>query len=98
MAQVGSFCPARRSFVGRKAWYNWPMVITVRPDDVRGAPPIMPAHVELGGLGAEEAFEMRLLARDGELFVLVDGEPAPRPVTGIWPDPHDGSRLTLFFG
>jgi hypothetical protein len=56
----------------------------------------MPAHVELGGLSPEDAFTIRLLARDGELWVRVAGEAEPRRVSGIWQDPHDAGRLTLF--
>lgn len=71
-------------------------LLTVGPDDLRGAPPIMPVHIELAGLSVEEAFELRLLARDGELRVQVDGEAEPRLVRGLWADPHDPARLTLF--
>ncbi len=73
------------------------MEIAVKPDDVRGAPPIMPAHVELPDVTAEDAFAMRLLARDGDLWVRVAGEASPRQVTGIWSDPHNAARVTLFF-
>jgi hypothetical protein len=83
------------------------MEIDVQPSDLRGAPPIMPAHVELSGVSAEDAFTMRLFARDGGLRradlppslapgVRVAGEAAPRLVTGIWTDPHNSARLTLF--
>lgn len=72
------------------------MEISVDANDLRGAPPIMPAHVELSDLSPEDAFAMRLLARDGELCVRVQGEPAARRVTGIWADPHNAARLTLF--
>jgi hypothetical protein len=72
------------------------MEIAVQPGDLRGAPPIMPAHVELTDVSAEDAFTMRLLARGGELWVRVAGEAAPRQVTGIWTDPHNPARLTLF--
>ncbi|HVB11222.1 MAG TPA: hypothetical protein VNM16_12770 [Bacillota bacterium] len=73
------------------------MEIAVQATDLRGAPPIMPAHVELPDVSAEDAFAMRLLARDGDLWVRVAGEAARRQVTGIWTDPHNAARLTLFF-
>lgn len=73
------------------------MEIAVEADEVRGAPPIMPAHVELPEVSAEDAFAMRLLARDGDLWVRVSGEASPHRVTGIWSDPHNAARVTLFF-
>ena len=73
------------------------MEIAVEPDEVRGAPPIMPAHVELPDVSAEDAFAMRLLARDGDLWVRVAGEASPHRVTGFWTDPHNAARVTLFF-
>jgi hypothetical protein len=82
------------------------METDVPPTGLRGAPPILPAHAELPEVSAEDAFTMRLLARDGGTHpawptpsaaaVRVAGEAAPRRVAGIWTDPHNAARLTLF--
>lgn len=76
------------------------MIVKASKKNLNGLPlPGMGRSVELMGLTQEEHARIRTAFAASDLMLqwIEEGDQAPLPIRQVWSDPHDVSRMTLFF-